>query len=83
MKTTKWYSGSQQPVREGVYERLYIVGWAEGRNHTFRPFFCYWRTSGWILYAETVMEAHENNRKERFSSSQNLLWRGLTKKPRY
>jgi hypothetical protein len=68
MKTyTPWFGGDKKPVRKGTYEILinkYVI--------TTR----YWTGKFWALYRPWVVEGLQMTNRP---STQNYVWRGLTK----
>lgn len=67
MKTTEWFPGHVEPVREGVYQRL--------NDSTGREFWARWSGSQWYWGALKYEWAEEENSPTLFP--QRWPWRGL------
>lgn len=66
-KLTPWFSGKVKPVRDGVYERKYLISGAP---------FCRYEKGRWYCPARTVSQAAKQSDT---SLLQDLPWRGVAK----
>ena len=70
MRLTVWHKGTNEPVRDGVYQRNY------GGKFSEKPVFCKFANGAWYCCGFTV----EKKKKETTPSiSQIMDWRGIVK----
>lgn len=67
---TPWIDGNVEPVRDGVYERLYDEG-----KPQLSPAFCLFSKGLWKAWGGSPDRA---SKEECVSALQHLPWRGLT-----
>lgn len=71
MRLTVWHKGTDKPVRDGVYQRLY--------DEKYRPkiFYCKFAENRWFMANDFDFDAANENKKTHFQDE--IKWRGITK----
>jgi hypothetical protein len=73
MELTPWFDGRVNPVRPGVYQRLYLDGTLND------VVFCRFDGYSWFTFSDTPNGALVSDTKSYFQDD--VKWRGLAKKP--
>lgn len=72
MQLTQWHKGTEKPVRDGVYERLYDEG-----QRTEEIYYCRFEHGIWFSMYENKLEAARTTVISAFQDE--IKWRGITK----